>query len=316
MSQSARKVSVVVEAGASDSEANHTSAIGTLNSLVQQNYPLGELEIIVCQQDWNEQKKRFVQERFPNVKILSNSDGGYYRLKNLGIQNSSGDIIALADSDCLYASDWISNIVDMLESKADVSVGLTVLAGNNLFRRLCAFYDLHSMLLRSHERVRRFNSNNVAFKSDVIKSRGYDSRFDRTGGCVQLAERLYRSGVRMELNIAQVAVHEFYGFNKHTWKQAICNGYDIFHTRQIDPEMPLAALVRLGILAPPVLCGIFILADVKNVVENRSILKVRWYEVPVFFTFSVLVRTIEIFGMYWTLIHPKSIAAYVDRNFA
>lgn len=43
------KVSIVVEAGASDVDTSDASVLDTLTSITQQDYPLDRLEIIVCQ---------------------------------------------------------------------------------------------------------------------------------------------------------------------------------------------------------------------------------------------------------------------------
>ncbi|MGH2566923.1 MAG: glycosyltransferase family 2 protein, partial [Bacteroidota bacterium] len=248
--------------------------------------------------------------------LVESPDGEYYRTKNAGIAHATGEIIALADADCSYSPDWLTAISETFQNDADVSVGFTVLAGASLFRRLCGFYDLHSMLLRLGGKVRRFNSNNVAFRAELIRGTLYDERFERTGGCVQLAERLLRSGTRMRFNPRQRVVHRYYGFHRHTWIQAFCNGYDIFHTRAVDPTMPLARLVRLRYLALPFLSGIFMAADGTNIIQNRKLLAMRWYEFPVFVFFSIIVRMLELVGMYWALLHPKSIARFVKKNFA
>jgi hypothetical protein len=172
------------------------------------------------------------------------------------------------------------------------------------------------MLLRTSSQMRRFNSNNVAFRASVVKGCQYDPRFDRTGGCVQLAEKLLRRGARMQLDEAQTNRHAFYGYARHTWKQAVCSGHDFVHSRDVDPEMPLAGLTRLPLVGPPLLSLIFVLADVYNVAQNRRLLGVRWFETPAFLLFSLSMRPIEVVGMYWARLRPASAARFVARNFA
>jgi glycosyltransferase involved in cell wall biosynthesis len=309
----AKKVSVIVEAAGTDFESGHASVIGSLDSLMRQTYPQDRIEIIVCEFGWNGAKKRTIQEQFPNIRILTNSDGGYFRLKNLGIESASGDIIALVDADVSYPPDWISAIVDLLADGAGVSVGLTEFQAKGLPSRLCAFYNFHHIALRIRDRTRRFLSHNVAFKAQIIKPSGYDGRFERTGGDVELAERLFRSGVRMELNPQQRAAHRYEGFFTVIWQSVLRNGHDIFHTRELHPEMPMAGITRLSIFAPPLLCGIFIASDIYRLFQNRSLLGIRWHEIPFYLPFILVVRPLELIGMYWTLIHSKSIARYVRK---
>lgn len=305
------KVSVVVTA---DGPAPRLQE--TLSSLLDQDFPSEQAEILVCHHGLDETTLTAVQDRYPSVERLEAPDGGYYYLKNFGIQRARGEFIALADSDCVYSRQWLRRIVEALEAGADVSCGLTRLEGHSLLRRLCSFYDQHQMLVRLSPRLRRFVSNNVGFRATVLQDCLYDSRFDRTGGCVHLAERLVRRDIQLRFTREQVALHHFYGYARHTWKQAICSGYDFFHTREVDPQMPLAALTRLPLLAPPLLSTSFVLADLLNVVQNRGVLGIRWYEVPAYAAFSLTVRPIEMVGMYWFKAHPASAARFVRRNFA
>jgi glycosyltransferase involved in cell wall biosynthesis len=313
VSQPPQKVTVIVEASDTDYESDHALVIDALDSLMRQTYPRDSVDIIVCQFGWNGAKKRAVLEQFPHIQIFTNSDGGYFRLKNLGIESARGDIIALADADVSYPPEWISQIVHMLELGADVSVGLTKFQATGLPSRLCAFYNFHHIALRIRHRIRRFLSHNVGFKTQIVKPGGYDGRFERSGGDVEFAERLFRNGARIELNPQQRSTHRYDGFFEVTWQGVMRNGYDIFHTRQLHPEMPLATVTRLSIFAPPLLCGIFTSSDMYRLFQNRRLLKIPWHEIPVYLLFIVAVRSLEIVSMYWTLIHSNSIESYVRK---
>jgi glycosyltransferase involved in cell wall biosynthesis len=309
-------VSIVVENLRPTDDGPGITPFAAISSLVGQDYPFEKIEIIVCQHKLDSEDLSRNRNRFPDVRFLMSPEDGYFRLKNHGIEQAGGEIIALADADCLYPPTWVSEIVATIEGGADVSVGFSNLEGGSLFRRICSYYDLHQMLLRTSRNTRRFNSSNVAFRADLIKACYYDPRFDRTGGCVELAHRLLQRGVRMQLNPVQTAVHSYYGVQRHTWKQAICEGYDFLHTRSLNREMSLAGVTRLGIFAPPFISAALVLADAVNFVQNCRLLRIGPAEVPVFAVSSLLMRTIEIGGMYWTLLSPSSIARFVGRNFA
>lgn len=309
------KVTVVISApGSLDGTA--TGVLRALTSLLDQDYPLDKVEMLLCQKDVNTHLRGSIQHQFPRIEILDAPQDGYYRLKNFGIERAHGEIIALADTDCVYSRHWLAQLVETIETGADVAVGFTKLEGNSLLRRLCAFYDLHQMLVRTSPRMRRFNSNNVAFRAAVVKASKYLPHFDRSGGCVQLAEQLLRRGTLMKFSAEQASEHTFYGYGRHTWKQAICSGYDFLHTRDVDPEMSLAWLTRLPVLGPPVLSAVFILSDAYNVAQNHRLLSIRWFEVPAFLAFSLVTRPLEVVGMYWARVHPGSIERFVSRNFA
>ena len=308
------KVSVVVTLTAA--EEGTGGVIGTLASLVAQDYPLDQVEILISQYGLDPAAEAEIKHRFPNAEISGAPLDGYYALKNHGFERARGEIIALADADCVYSPQWLRELVHAIDAGADVAAGLTHLEGGSLLHRLCGFYDQHQALLRTSAKTRRFVSNNVAFRAELVKDCGYDPRFDRTGGCVQLAEKLLRRGAELRFTPEQAGLHHYYGFARHTWKQAICSGYDFFHSREVDPEMPLARLTRLPVLGPPLLSGIFVAADALNIAQNRRVLGIRWYELPVFLAFSLIVRPIEMVGMLWFRFHPASAARFVARNFA
>jgi len=126
----------------------------TLASLAKQDYAASNVEIVVCRAPGSPALGDC--GKIAGLRVVESPDGGYYRLKNFGIAQARGDIVAMADSDCIYAPQWVSEIVATIESGADVSVGFSRLEGDSLFRRLCSYFDLQQMLLRSPGGTRRF----------------------------------------------------------------------------------------------------------------------------------------------------------------
>jgi Glycosyl transferase family 2 len=309
------RVSIVVQLSAGADEAV-AGLPAMLTSLLDQDFSTDAVEIIICQYGLDAAATDAIRQQFPSVAVIDASEDGYYRLKNAGIRAARAAIIALADPDCVYSRGWLRELVAAIDGGADVAVGFSRLQGDSLLRRLCAFYDQHQMLVRTSRRMRRFNSNNVAFRAEVVKTCMYEPRFDRTGGCVQLAEALLRRGARMQFVPEQTNRHAFYGIPRHTWMQALCSGYDFIHTRQVDPAMPLARLTRLPLVGPLTLGLIFVGVDVYNVAQNRRILAIRGYELPAFFGFSLLMRPVEVAGMFWARLRPASAARFVAKNFA
>jgi glycosyltransferase involved in cell wall biosynthesis len=248
------------------------------------------------------------------VTIAETHDYGYFYLKNLGIRHATGDIIAMADADCLYSGVWLESIAETIDAGKDVAVGFTILEGKGLLRKLGGFYTMHSMLIRRKGRVWKFNSNNIAFTRKALFDTMYNEAFERVGGCLQLAWNLNNKGYVMGFNKRQFAVHNFYGFKAHSFNQALGNGFEIFELRRNYPQTPLSRLVKLHLLAPPIFTAIFSASDVVNIYQNRTLLKFRWFELPVLFGFTFSVRIFEMVGMYWTLLHKRSIAAFVSAS--
>lgn len=300
-------VSVVVEASVNDRKEQDSSVLHTLESLYHQDYPLDRVEFIISQSGWTDDWKQMILQRYPEVKIIDCPHGGYYRAKNAGIRVAQGSVIALADADCIYPRHWISTVVRKVEEGADVATGVSRFTGSSWLMRLCSFYDFHSSLIHTKTRPQRFNSNNVAFRATVIQEESYDEYFDRSGACVVLADRLMRHGKRFMFSAEQYAEHYFQNLRTHVFLHMLRNGRDLIRTREHDPQMPLGSLVRFRWLAPPLLLGVMFLSDIYNLAQNRTIIQVRWMELPLFVLFSLLVRLGESVGMYWTLLSPESI---------
>jgi len=94
-------ISVIVE-GYNDS-LDLGSALETVKSLANQTWPLERVEIILAgsvQQASAWQEALAQERRFFAVKVIG-ADAHYYRLKNLGAEAASGDILAFTDSDAL-----------------------------------------------------------------------------------------------------------------------------------------------------------------------------------------------------------------------
>lgn len=314
--QKRRKISVVVEA----SEAAHGESCiqltDALNSLERQNYPKELTEIIVITAGWDGEAIQKYAEAFPHCRIHFYKDTGYFRVKNYGATLATGEIIALADSDCIYDKGWLKSINDAIIDENTVSAGLTELDTGTLISRMCAFYDMHWMLFRVSGKIKRFNSNNVAFPAKLFKETGYNPTFDRFGGCVNLAWRLNRNGVAIVFAEKQHARHNYYGIFRHSWVHAIANGYHTITIRKKDRKIPLSGLLRVPFLAPPVLTALFFSADMLNLLQNRKLLRIQFFEFPFFITFSLSVRLLEIIGMYWVMLSPLSIEKYIDRRLA
>jgi glycosyltransferase involved in cell wall biosynthesis len=300
-------VSVVIEASVNDKNGLDLTVMDTLRSLHEQDYPRELVELLVAQTGWSPGKKELVRSRYPGVRVLDSPTGGYFHAKNVGIKEARGEVIALADADCVYPNTWISSIVGSLEKDRDVAVGVTHYAGSSLLHRLCAFYNFHCSLIHSPRRQRRFTSSNVGYRADVIKSTLYDEQFERSGACVLLADRLMKKGSKFSFSPEQVALHAFEDVRTHIFLRVLRNGNDFIRTRQASPTMPLGSLMKVKWIAPPIAAAAFLASDIYNLAQNRTLVRARWFELPVFVLFSAFVRAGEIIGMYWTLVHPDSL---------
>lgn len=84
-----------------------------LESIIKQDYPKGEYEILVVDGNSTDNTRQIAAEY--KVRVIHNSQKDPETAKSLGIQNAKGEIIVLLDSDNeIIKKDWLSKMVKPL----------------------------------------------------------------------------------------------------------------------------------------------------------------------------------------------------------
>jgi GT2 family glycosyltransferase len=103
-----------------------------LSSLVNQNFPLNELEVLVCD-DCSEDNlsavaKKYL-ERIPKIRILRQlKRKGPAAARNMGFRSANADIFVCLDSDVVCSSNFLKEITQALKTNPDwVAVEATVI---------------------------------------------------------------------------------------------------------------------------------------------------------------------------------------------
>jgi cellulose synthase/poly-beta-1,6-N-acetylglucosamine synthase-like glycosyltransferase len=116
----------------------------SLQSLVDQSYPVSECEIIVVDGRSSDRTREIIEEireRNPQVRCLDNPAGIVPTGMNIGIRAAQGEVIIRADGHNVYPRDYAANCVKYLELTGADNVGgpwLTVAADESLSARLVA----------------------------------------------------------------------------------------------------------------------------------------------------------------------------------
>lgn len=82
----------------------------TLESLTRLDYPSENLEIIVVDGKSRDDTRNIVSE-YP-VRLVDQEGSGLNAARNTGIKNSSGEILAYTDGDCVVPRNWAKKIVE------------------------------------------------------------------------------------------------------------------------------------------------------------------------------------------------------------
>lgn len=110
---------------------------GLLDSLMQVDYDREMLEIVVVDGNSSDNTREIVL-RYPKVKLLTEERPGLNAARNTGIKNSTGEVIAFTDSDCIVSKNWVRKIVEDFGEKGVGCVGGSALRFyDDLISRYC-----------------------------------------------------------------------------------------------------------------------------------------------------------------------------------
>ena len=136
------KVSLVVAA------RNEESNIGRcLDSVAKIDYPRELLEAVIVDDRSTDRTAEIVREycaQHPFIRLISSEPGtgalrGKANAVTQGIEQTSGEIIALTDADCVVQPGWIKEVVGHFsDPKVGIVAGFTYLRGKRFFEQMQA----------------------------------------------------------------------------------------------------------------------------------------------------------------------------------
>jgi GT2 family glycosyltransferase len=92
-----------------------------LPSIVATDYPRSRLEITIVDNASGDDLAS-IKKTFPEVKLVALSKNvGYAKAANIGVENSSGEYVALLNNDVIVNPDWLNKLVGVLECDENVA---------------------------------------------------------------------------------------------------------------------------------------------------------------------------------------------------
>ncbi|MEM2546698.1 MAG: glycosyltransferase [Candidatus Bathyarchaeia archaeon] len=178
-----------------------------LDSLMNVDYDRDKLEIIVVDGNSTDATKEIVSS-YP-VKLVVEERPGINGARNTGIKNSSGEIIAFTDYDCVVPENWVREIVKYFQDPTVGCVGGKVLRYNDDLLSLYADESLvpvmrifkKEMVLSKIILPLTYPVGcNFAVKKEVFEKVGFfDERFKYGFDELEFAERICNRGYKLVL---------------------------------------------------------------------------------------------------------------------
>ena len=189
---------------------------------------------------------------FLRIEAVGADGAHYYQLKNLGVQHSTGEIVAFIDSDALPNADWLRRIATGITSGAAVVAGITLFRWENGSRRFAGFLTAAASISWGFivgDPPRGFLSHNAAFRRVDFERIRYREDLGRT--CA--GSFLHESLIQQELPIRfQPEQRVYHAFNFRWWitRLHVRFGHEVHLLRRLNPQARHRWVRRLGPLEP------------------------------------------------------------------
>lgn len=221
-----------------------------LQSVLELDYPKDLLEIIVVDNGSTDKTTEIAQAL--GARVLVRPDVRVGAVRNFGVSNSSGELIAFLDSDCLPPKDWISSAIHHMKEKNTEVVG-----GVYLLRSNPSWIESSWVLnLTPNDRL----NGNLVGGSILITRKAFEDvgGFDESlnaGEDTDLGRKLMQKGHNIFINNSLSVVHLGYPTTLTEFiKRQVWHASSYLHSRRkgrIDLLFLLTTLFLLFLMALP-----------------------------------------------------------------
>lgn len=210
-----------------------------IHSLLNQTINKNEYEIIVVDNNSNDGTFEWIKSQTEIISLRENQFlYSPYSCRNRGIENSSYEIIALLDSTCIPAPDWLETGINFfLENDAEIVGGNVIFTFNHSKKTISEIYDsiVNVQMEKSILKRNQAKGGNLWFKKKVIEVCGLFEEGVRSGEDVRWTKQCHSSGVRLDYNASNIVYYPARKFKPLLVKQLrVAKGKGEIWRRQND----------------------------------------------------------------------------------
>jgi glycosyltransferase involved in cell wall biosynthesis len=247
----------------------------------------------------------------------------YYEAKMLGAQLATGDIVVYFDSDCLYAPDWLRNILTTLRDRPDIAIlaGETRTRGSGIYGTAMGLVYIFPQY-SGQTQVRpgsQYFLNNVAFRRSVLLHRPIPTHLPLyRGNCVIHARQLSQQGLTIWQHPQARASHAPpHGWFHFVWRFLLI-GYDYYWQRRILREQGLTVAASSQEIQDPTASGWYGKLQVLDDRLGKLIRANPWHLALLPLALPVVLLAMALIGLgYWiTVRSPDYLLQRFERAIA
>ncbi len=186
---------------------NGESCIGKLlDSILKQDYPRDRFEVFIVDNNSRDNTAMIVRE-YGFTLLEEKEKQSSYSCRNKGLKNSSGEVIAFTDADCVLKSNWISEGVGALEEMdADIVCGRIDFEFSNKPGAGELFDSIYYLNTKEAVSKGKGQTANLFVRAEVFSNTGYFNEV-KSGGDSEWVTRAVRKGAKLVYGEKAAAVH-------------------------------------------------------------------------------------------------------------
>jgi len=281
MSAAASSVSVVVVSDYGGRTAEDWNYLrDTLSALGRQSFDEGVEVLLVDSAPAGQQMPADLATLVPSLRVIGGSPGTSRELLNTAFRAATGDLVALLDGDCAPAPGWLRAAVDAMRVHPEAAAvsGRTAYPDRGFSFRVLAALSRSFLDPGGPGPTRFISTNNAIFRRDVLLAHPLPA-FPRPLAARLQTESIRLAGGRLYFEPRMRVTHRFEGWpmerriRRHV-------GYRAIRLRQLDPRVPHAWMVRLGIASIPLVLAARTVDSWWDCARAGRHYGLRWFELP------------------------------------